>query len=276
MGRAARPLPAGAGRGRPRRRRPGPARAGRTGAAARRSDDRPGVLVARGPDARPTSPSSTAPWSTASCWRRQPDLARGDPGPGAGHPRRRRRGPGRARRAGGHHRRRRRRTRDWSCSTRRPTCSPSTASSRPRWPGPPPPTSPRPPVLRPPATAPSSRSPRTSARSPTRAPRVRGGADGVGPGAHRVPVPRSRPRARRRRAGARVPRGRRRRWAAAAVTVRTLDVGGDKPLPYLPMPAEENPFLGLRGIRLVARPPRPAGRAAARALPTAARPPRPA
>ncbi|MBW8189408.1 phosphoenolpyruvate--protein phosphotransferase [Neiella marina] len=32
--------------------------------------------------------------------------------------------------------------------------------------------------------------------------------------------------------------------------VRTLDVGGDKPLPYLPMPAEENPFLGERGIRI--------------------------
>jgi multiphosphoryl transfer protein len=34
------------------------------------------------------------------------------------------------------------------------------------------------------------------------------------------------------------------------ITLRTLDVGGDKPLPYLPLPAETNPFLGLRGIRL--------------------------
>ena len=34
------------------------------------------------------------------------------------------------------------------------------------------------------------------------------------------------------------------------VTLRTLDVGGDKPLDYLPMPAEVNPFLGQRGIRL--------------------------
>jgi phosphocarrier protein FPr len=34
------------------------------------------------------------------------------------------------------------------------------------------------------------------------------------------------------------------------LTLRTLDVGGDKPLPYAPQPAEENPFLGLRGIRL--------------------------
>jgi phosphocarrier protein FPr len=34
--------------------------------------------------------------------------------------------------------------------------------------------------------------------------------------------------------------------------VRTLDVGGDKPLSYLPVPREENPFLGVRGIRLSA------------------------
>lgn len=34
------------------------------------------------------------------------------------------------------------------------------------------------------------------------------------------------------------------------LVVRTLDVGGDKPLPYWPMPAEQNPFLGVRGIRL--------------------------
>lgn len=32
--------------------------------------------------------------------------------------------------------------------------------------------------------------------------------------------------------------------------IRTLDVGGDKPLPYLPMPREENPFLGVRGVRV--------------------------
>ncbi|MFL5582984.1 MAG: phosphoenolpyruvate--protein phosphotransferase [Gemmatimonadaceae bacterium] len=34
------------------------------------------------------------------------------------------------------------------------------------------------------------------------------------------------------------------------LVIRTLDVGGDKPLPYLPMPAEANPFLGERGVRL--------------------------
>jgi multiphosphoryl transfer protein len=39
------------------------------------------------------------------------------------------------------------------------------------------------------------------------------------------------------------------------ITLRTLDVGGDKPLSYLPMPTEANPFLGVRGIRLaLARP----------------------
>ncbi|RME78991.1 MAG: phosphoenolpyruvate--protein phosphotransferase, partial [Chloroflexi bacterium] len=32
--------------------------------------------------------------------------------------------------------------------------------------------------------------------------------------------------------------------------IRTLDIGGDKPLPYLNLPPEENPFLGWRGIRL--------------------------
>jgi phosphocarrier protein FPr len=34
------------------------------------------------------------------------------------------------------------------------------------------------------------------------------------------------------------------------LTIRTVDVGGDKPLRYLPVAAEANPFLGLRGIRL--------------------------
>ena len=38
--------------------------------------------------------------------------------------------------------------------------------------------------------------------------------------------------------------------ARRRITLRTLDVGGDKPLPYLPMPSEANPFLGRRGIRL--------------------------
>lgn len=32
--------------------------------------------------------------------------------------------------------------------------------------------------------------------------------------------------------------------------VRTLDIGGDKIVPYLDLPREENPFLGVRGLRL--------------------------
>ncbi|MEU6583888.1 phosphoenolpyruvate--protein phosphotransferase [Nocardia sp. NPDC046763] len=34
------------------------------------------------------------------------------------------------------------------------------------------------------------------------------------------------------------------------VTVRTLDAGSDKPLPFLDLPDEENPALGVRGLRL--------------------------
>jgi len=40
-----------------------------------------------------------------------------------------------------------------------------------------------------------------------------------------------------------------------SVIIRTIDVGGDKQLDYLPLPIEANPVLGLRGIRLAqARP----------------------
>lgn len=35
-----------------------------------------------------------------------------------------------------------------------------------------------------------------------------------------------------------------------AVVVRTMDIGGDKHLPYLPLPEEMNPFLGYRAIRI--------------------------
>ena len=39
------------------------------------------------------------------------------------------------------------------------------------------------------------------------------------------------------------------------LVLRTLDAGADKPLPYLALPAEANPFLGVRGLRLcLARP----------------------
>ena len=37
--------------------------------------------------------------------------------------------------------------------------------------------------------------------------------------------------------------------AGRPLTLRTLDIGGDKPIPYLPLPHEENPALGLRGVR---------------------------
>lgn len=35
-----------------------------------------------------------------------------------------------------------------------------------------------------------------------------------------------------------------------SLLIRTLDLGGDKPVPYAPMPHEANPFMGLRGLRL--------------------------
>ncbi|MBE0343465.1 phosphoenolpyruvate--protein phosphotransferase, partial [Paenibacillus sp. 28ISP30-2] len=35
-----------------------------------------------------------------------------------------------------------------------------------------------------------------------------------------------------------------------SVVIRTLDIGGDKPLDYLQLPEEENPFLGYRAIRI--------------------------
>jgi phosphocarrier protein FPr len=33
------------------------------------------------------------------------------------------------------------------------------------------------------------------------------------------------------------------------ITIRTLDIGGDKSVPYISIPPENNPFLGIRGIR---------------------------
>jgi phosphotransferase system enzyme I (PtsI) len=41
--------------------------------------------------------------------------------------------------------------------------------------------------------------------------------------------------------------------APRPVVIRTLDAGGDKDIPYLDLPKEENPFLGLRAIRLCLR-----------------------
>jgi phosphoenolpyruvate-protein phosphotransferase (PTS system enzyme I) len=39
-------------------------------------------------------------------------------------------------------------------------------------------------------------------------------------------------------------------FAPHPVTIRLLDVGGDKPIPYVPIAHEDNPFLGVRAIRL--------------------------
>lgn len=41
-----------------------------------------------------------------------------------------------------------------------------------------------------------------------------------------------------------------RAFAPHPVTIRLLDVGGDKPIPYLPIASEANPFLGVRALRL--------------------------
>jgi phosphocarrier protein FPr len=40
-------------------------------------------------------------------------------------------------------------------------------------------------------------------------------------------------------------------FGSRLVTLRLLDIGGDKPLPFLTVPNEANPFLGVRGIRLL-------------------------
>ena len=58
-------------------------------------------------------------------------------------------------------------------------------------------------------------------------------------------------------------------WAGGRpVTIRTLDAGGDKPIPGITVDGEANPFLGVRGLRLsLARPgavPGAAARAGAR------------
>jgi phosphoenolpyruvate-protein phosphotransferase len=44
-------------------------------------------------------------------------------------------------------------------------------------------------------------------------------------------------------------------FAPNPVTIRLLDVGGDKPIPYLPIKEEANPFLGVRALRLADREP---------------------
>jgi phosphoenolpyruvate-protein phosphotransferase (PTS system enzyme I) len=41
-------------------------------------------------------------------------------------------------------------------------------------------------------------------------------------------------------------------FAGRTITVRTLDAGSDKPLPFLGLPEEDNPALGIRGLRVAA------------------------
>jgi multiphosphoryl transfer protein len=43
--------------------------------------------------------------------------------------------------------------------------------------------------------------------------------------------------------------------AGRPIVIRTLDIGGDKQVPYLDLPREQNPFLGVRGARLCLRRP---------------------
>ncbi|WP_141336139.1 phosphoenolpyruvate--protein phosphotransferase [Paenibacillus sp. tmac-D7] len=48
----------------------------------------------------------------------------------------------------------------------------------------------------------------------------------------------------------RVYRGMVEQWNGKPVVIRTLDIGGDKELSYWDLPHEDNPFLGMRAIRL--------------------------
>ncbi len=99
------------------------------------------------------------------------------------------------------------------------------------------------------------RSGRERRRARTRSrPAVAAGADGVGLFRteflfmDRASVPMRTSRCDAYRAAAEALEGR-------PLLLRTLDAGADKPIPYLDQPAEPNPFLGVRGVRLgLARP----------------------
>ena len=66
---------------------------------------------------------------------------------------------------------------------------------------------------------------------------------------HRVPVPQLQPGARRSSSSARRTRSCSSAFPGKKVVVRVLDAGADKPLAFLNDAHEENPALGLRGIR---------------------------
>ena len=80
----------------------------------------------------------------------------------------------------------------------------------------------------------------------------RGGERGRGCGAsaHRVPLPGARFAPDARTSSTRRTADMAERLQGRPLILRTLDVGADKPLPYLPRRPEANPFLGVRGIRL--------------------------
>ena len=252
----------------PRRSARGPPQ--RAARAARERSARRGAPRARAADGRGASGSRTirpntvliaedlTPSDTASLDRsrvvgllhdaRRRHLARGDPRALARHPGAGRHRPGRARRAERHAGRARRQQRHAAAAPRAGRKSPAFASaqaraerrrqtSRTRWSRP----------SR--ATARASRSSPTSAGSRT-PPSRRARRRGRRAAALRVPVH----GARRRADGGGAVRDLHGDRGGAGpdrpLIMRTLDVGGDKPLAYLPMPKEDNPFLGVRGIRV--------------------------
>src|SRR3972149_3019151 len=60
----------------------------------------------------------------------------------------------------------------------------------------------------------------------------------------------SSPRPRRRCAGSIPVASHGAARAGAPAPIRLADIGGDKAIPYLHLAAEDNPFLGVRGLRL--------------------------
>ena len=232
-----------------------PARARRlAGETAAAGTAEPGILVARRDHARPRRPTSTRGSSRAS---RRPrggaDLARGDHRPRARHPR-----SGRARAGAslGVDAGRR------CCSTATPDASWSTPagsspSARPRGEADERRARGAARARREPARharrRAASRWPRTSASAEDAAEAVELGADGRRPAAHRVPLPRPRHGARPRTSSAPPTRRSPRALDGRPLIMRTLDAGADKPLPFLRQAPEENPFLGVRGMRLGAR-----------------------
>src|SRR5207237_8082820 len=71
-------------------------------------------------------------------------------------------------------------------------------------------------------------------------------ADFVSPEVARPPLERAQPEASGQAVAACAPH---------PVTIRLLDVGGDTPIPYLPLKGEANPFLGVRALRMADRRP---------------------